>query len=76
MIWLPILVFLNSIIILKSSFKKLFFGGLILLLFFIKNIWTFGYPIFPVSIIDLGFSWKPNPEVLKTSSQYAIMKTY
>uniref|UniRef100_UPI003C6C1B41 LIC_10190 family membrane protein n=1 Tax=Chryseobacterium joostei TaxID=112234 RepID=UPI003C6C1B41 len=50
--------------------------GLILLLFFIKNIWTFGYPIFPVSIIDFGFSWKPNPEVLKTSSQYAIMKTY
>lgn len=76
MIWLPILVFLNSIIILKSNFKKLFFGGLILLLFFIKNIWTFGYPIFPVSIIDLGFSWKPNPEVLKISSQYAIMKTY
>lgn len=76
MIWLPILVFLNSIIILKSGFKKLFFGGLILLLFFIKNIWTFGYPIFPISIVDLGFSWKPNPEVLKTSSQYAIMKTY
>jgi hypothetical protein len=31
---------------------------------------------FPVSIIDLGVSWKPNPEVLKISSQYAIQKTY
>ncbi|MGU3377301.1 LIC_10190 family membrane protein [Chryseobacterium sp. M5A1_1a] len=76
MIWMPILVFLNSIFIYKLSFKRLFFGSSILFLFFIKNIWTFGYPIFPVSIGDFGFSWKPNPEVLKISSQYAILKTY
>lgn len=76
MLWLPILVFLCSIFIFKSDFKKLFFGGIILSLFCIKNIWTFGYPIFPVSIADFGFSWKPNSEVLKTSSQYAILKTY
>ncbi|WP_228452134.1 LIC_10190 family membrane protein [Chryseobacterium sp. c4a] len=76
MIWLPILVFLNNIFIFKPNFKKLLFGGAILLLFIIKNIWTFGYPVFPVSIGDLGFSWKPSPEVLKTSSQYAILKTY
>ncbi|WP_449401401.1 LIC_10190 family membrane protein [Chryseobacterium wanjuense] len=48
----------------------------IALLFFIKNIYTFGYPIFPISIEDLGVTWKPNPEVLKISSQYAIQKTY
>lgn len=76
MIWLPILVFLCSIFIFKSDLKRLLLGTTILFLFFIKNIWTFGYPIFPVSIGDLGFSWKPNPEVLKTSSQYAILKTY
>ncbi|WP_250253936.1 hypothetical protein [Chryseobacterium sp. Marseille-Q3244] len=76
MIWLPILVFLYNFFIFKSDFKKLLFGGLILLLFFIKNIWTFGYPVFPISIGDFGFIWKPNPEVLKTSSQYAILKTY
>lgn len=76
MIWLPILVLLYNIFISKSDLKKLLFGGLILLLFFIKNIWTFGYPLFPVSIGDFGFIWKPNPEVLKTSSQYAILKTY
>ncbi|MEG0928581.1 LIC_10190 family membrane protein [Chryseobacterium sp.] len=76
MIWVPIFVFLNGIIILKSGFKKFLFGSSILFLFFIKNIWTFGYPIFPVAIIDLDFNWKPNPEVLKISSQYAIMKTY
>ncbi|SDJ42606.1 LIC_10190 family membrane protein [Chryseobacterium jejuense] len=76
MIWLPILVFFCNIFIFKSNFKRLLFGSTILFLFFIKNIWTFGYPIFPVSIGDFGFSWKPNPEVLKISSQYAILKTY
>lgn len=76
MIWLPILVLLCSIFIFKSNLKKLLFGGIILGLFCAKNVWTFGYPVFPVAIGDFGFRWKPNPEVLKTSSQYAIMKTY
>ncbi|PIF47360.1 hypothetical protein CLU96_4412 [Chryseobacterium sp. 52] len=76
MIWLPILVFLCSVLISKPHFKNLIFGISILFLFLIKNIWTFGYPIFPVAVGDLGFSWKPNPEVLKISSQYAVQKTY
>lgn len=76
MIWLPILAFLYSIFITKSNFKNLIPGILIVVLFFIKNIYTFGYPIFPVSIGDFGVGWKPNPKVLKISSQYAILKTY
>lgn len=76
MIWLPILVLLHTVFILKSGLKHLLSGFLILFVFFIKNIWTFGYPVFPVAIGDLGLPWKPNPEVLKTSSQFAVMKTY
>lgn len=76
MIWLPVLTFLYSIFIFKSHFKTLFSGILILFLFCLKNIWTFGYPVFPVSIIDFGFSWKPNVELLNSSSQYAIQKTF
>lgn len=76
MIWLPVLTFLNSVFIFKTKFKSFFSGIIILLLFFIKNLWTFGYPIFPLAIGDIGVSWKPNPEVLKTSAQFAIMKTY
>ena len=76
MIWLPILSFLYSIFIVKSNFKYLLPGILIILLFFIKNIYTFGYPVFPVSIGYLGINWKPNPEILETSSQFAIQKTY
>lgn len=76
MIWLPILAFSYSVFIVKSNLKKLFPGILIILLFFIKNMYTFGYPVFPVPILDLDVSWKPNPEVLKTSSQFAIQKTY
>ncbi len=76
MIWLPLLVFLSAVFIFKNNFRQLLLGILILLLFFIKNIWTFGFPVFPIAIGDLSVSWKPNPEVLKTSSQFAIMKTY
>lgn len=76
MIWLPLFVFLYAVFIHVSNFRSLLFGTSILFLFFIKNIWTFGYPVFPVAIGDMGISWKPDPEILKTSSQYAIMKTY
>lgn len=76
MIWLPVLVFLSSVFIFKNNFKQLLLGTSILFLFFLKNLWTFGYPIFPVAIGDLGLSWKPNPEVLKISSEFAVMKTY
>lgn len=76
MIWLPIVSLLYSIFIVKSGFKNLISGALVLMLFFIKNIWTFGYPVFPVPIGDLGVYWKPNPQILKVSSQFAIQKTY
>lgn len=76
MIWLPILSFLYSFLIVKSSPKILLPGFLILLLFFIKNIWTFGYPVFPLSIGDIGTDWKPNNEILEISSHFAIQKTY
>jgi len=76
MIWLPILTFLSSFFIFRNNFRPLFLGSIILVLFFMKNIWVFGYPVFPVAIGDLGVSWKPNTEVLKISSQFAIMKTY
>lgn len=76
MIWLPILSLLYSIFLIRSGLKTLIPGVLIGLLFFIKNVYTFGYPVFPVAIGDLGISWQPAREVLKTSSQYAIQKTY
>lgn len=76
MIWLPVLAFLYSVFIVKSGFKGLIFGTIILLLFFIKNIWIFGYPVFPVAIADLGVPWKPDPGILQTSAQFAIQKTF
>ncbi|WP_315054246.1 LIC_10190 family membrane protein [Chryseobacterium indoltheticum] len=75
-IWLPLFVLLYSIFISKFQYKKLIFGSLVFLLFIIKNIWTFGYPVFPFTIFDLGISWKPNPELLKASSQFAKVKTF
>jgi len=76
MIWLPVLSFLYSVFIIKSGFKNLIPGILIIILFCIKNIYTFGYPVFPISVGDIGVIWKPNSDILKTSSQIAIQKTY
>lgn len=76
MIWLPILGFLYSTFIIKSKFNSVLPGLAIILLFFIKNIYTFGYPIFPVVLPNLGVHWQPNPEILKISSRFAIQKTY
>lgn len=76
MIWVPILVFLYSLLILNTKLKFVFPGILVLILFLFKNIWTFGFPVFPVQFLDFNFSWKPNFELLKNSSEMAIMKTY
>ena len=76
MIWLPLFIFLYNIFILKSNYKFLLVGTVLLLLFLFKNIWTFGFPIFPVQFIDFELSWRPNAELLQNSSKMAIMKTY
>ncbi len=76
MIWLPIVSFLYFIFIIKSNIINLLPGFLILILFFLKNIYTFGYPVFPLAIGNLGIQWQPNPEILRNSSQYALQKTY
>ncbi|MBU4538677.1 MAG: hypothetical protein L6264_08415 [Weeksellaceae bacterium] len=75
-IWLPILVFLYSLLILRSKIKIMLPGVLLLGLFVFKNIWTFGFPIFPVQFLDLGLAWKPNADLLRNSSQMAILKTF
>lgn len=75
-IWLPIFVFLYSILIAKSHWKNYSLGLIIGGLFIVKNLWTFGFPIFPMTVLDFGLAWKPNPEILKASNELAIMKTY
>ncbi len=76
MIWVPLFALLYALLVQKEKLKTLIPGILILALFVFKNIWTFGYPIFPVQIGDLGISWKPNHETLKISSEVAIQKTF
>jgi len=75
-IWLPIFTLLYSIFSSGFHYKKLILGLLVFLLFIVKNIWTFGYPIFPLTVFDLGIPWTPNPELLKASSQFALIKTF
>ena len=74
MIWLPIFVFLYFFK--KENVKLLWLGILVGLVYVFKNIWLFGYPFFPVQIGDIGVSWLPNSEILKHSSEVAILKTY
>ncbi len=74
--WLPIFVVLQDVNQKKFSFKWLIsvfgFG----VLFVMKNIWLFGFPVFPVSFIDLDLPWKPSQEMLTYSSQVGLLKSY
>lgn len=74
MIWLPIFVFLYFFK--KENFKFLWLGILVGVIYVFKNVWLFGYPIFPVQIGGFGVSWLPNSEILRYSSEVAITKTY
>lgn len=76
MLWVPIFTLLYSIFILRSNLKFIILGSIIFLVFIAKNLYTFGFPVFPVSIIDFNLAWKPNSELLKISSETAIQKTY
>lgn len=76
MIWVPIFVFLYGNMIIKTFWWRWFPGVLILILFFVKNLWTFGYPIFPIQWMDLNVAWKPNSELMQISSELAIKKTF
>lgn len=76
MIWLPIFVVLHMVFISKSSLKVFLPGIILLCIFLFKTFWTFGYPVFPVQVLDLGLPWKPNAELMKNSSEMAVQKTY
>lgn len=76
MIWVPMFVFLYHFWILRKYFKGILWAVFFLILFLFKNIWCFGFPIFPVQIGDIGANWKPYQEILKDSSKIAILKTY
>ena len=74
--WLPLLMILNNFNQKNFSFKSIipiFFFGILVI---IKNLWLFGFPIFPVSFIDFNLPWKPSGEMLNYSSQIGLMKSY
>lgn len=75
-IWLPLFSFIYGVFLLKKNLKFIGIGAFIILLFIIKNIWTFGYPIFPMQLFELDVDWKANHDLLKNSSQLALEKTY
>ncbi len=76
LIWLLMLCFLYAVFITKAHLRFVIPGILVLFLFVVKNIYTFGFPVFPAQFFDLGISWKPNAALLKTSSEMALLKTY
>ncbi len=76
MFWLPLLIILEYICQRNFKFQILIpvlaFG----ILFTLKNIWLFGFPVFPVSAIDFNLPWRPSQEILNYSSQIGSMKSY
>lgn len=67
--WIVLFVGIYFEVYKKINWKISFFGFLFLLLFVLKNIWTFGFPIFPIGFPDLGLSWQPNAQLLELSKE-------
>lgn len=76
MFWLPLLVILDSFYRKEIKFKMLIPISIFVGLFVIKNLFLFGFPVFPAAFIDSNLSWKPSQEILNYSSQIGLMKTY
>ncbi len=76
MIWLPIVILLYGLVVLKSKITFIIPGIFILVLMSFKNIWVFGFPIFPVQFLDFGFNWRPNAVLLANSAEMALLKTF
>ncbi len=76
MIWLPLFTFSYAVFVHRSGLKFLGMGILVFTVFIFKNIWCFGFPVFPVQIGDVDVPWKPNSVLLQLSSQTAIEKTF
>jgi len=74
--WLPILVILESFYSRNFKLKSLIPIFLFGLLFIVKNLWLFGFPVFPLSVLDLDIPWQPSKEILTYSSQIGLMKSY
>lgn len=76
MFWLPLLIVLEIIYQRNFKFQMLIpilsFG----ILFVVKNIWLFGFPVFPISAFDFNLPWKPSQEIMTYSSQIGLMKSY
>lgn len=74
--WLPILVILHGFSQKKFSVKWMIPVLGLGILLMIKNIWLFGFPIFPISFPDFDLAWKPSQEMLTYSSQIGLLKSY
>lgn len=76
-LWVIILTCLYGFLHLKEwKLRWIWAGGILVILFCFKNIWLFGYPIFPMAVADLQVDWKPNALLMQDSAQIAIQKTY
>lgn len=76
LIWLPLFSFFYIISTGMKIFPCLIGGALVGVLFMFKNCWTFGFPVFPVQVVDFGLGWKPHADILQISSDVATRKTF
>lgn len=75
-IFAPVFSILYAFFHHKIDKKYIIYSIIVLSFFIFKNIWTFGYPIFPISFLELPLQWLPHPEILQKSAEIAISKTY
>lgn len=76
MLWVPILTFFYPLWVFGKGLKFIRLGVFIGMLYVVKNLWVFGYPLFPIEFLDLGVSWKPYSGLFVESARVAVGKTF
>ncbi len=51
-------------------------AALIFLLYVFKNIWVFGFPLFPSTFSSFGVPWQPDLVLMQNSADLALEKSY
>jgi hypothetical protein len=75
--WLPMFLLMKQLgFDQKTSYKVYILPVLLVGIYLFKNLYLFGFPIFPMQVCDFNLPWKPHPEILKRSAEVAILKTY
>lgn len=75
--WLPLFLLLDLVRQRQLwNAKMIAPAGFVFLLYLFKNIWVFGFPLFPSTFSSFGVPWQPDLVLMQNSADLALEKSY